>query len=280
MKLSESDIQERVANELAFKLRLEKPLAVKFRQLFRTIGKDLAAVYEATGSSLNASEYYQEVLGLLKPVYRKAAREVSTVLRDNIKSSIGPVETKQDAEIDNAIRSFVNTAPEDRAKAITDTTQKNIDAAILGAITAMAISGDEPTKEAIATQAGKDFTDSNLFRGDMIAETEVLNAVEGSKFVELDTILALGLVVGGIVIRDKVKREWVTVLDDKTRSAHARADGQRVDGTNAAFDVGGDRLRFPGDTSLGASVGNIINCRCGAHTMLSEDQPVAEQVAF
>lgn len=280
MALTEQDIQERVASELAFKLRLERPLAIQFRQLFRQIGKDLAAVYEATGSALDATEYQTDILGLLKPVYRKAAKEVSTVLRDNIKSFFEPIETKQDAEINNAIRSFVNDAPEERAQAITDTNQQAINTAITGAITAMALEGIEPTTADIAERAGKDFVESNLFRGDMIAETEVLNAVEGSKFTELNTVLTLGLIVGGVSVRDRVKREWVTVLDKRTRESHVAADGQRVEGTNAPFSVGSSRLRYPGDTSLGADIKEIIRCRCGAHTMLSPDQPVAEQVAF
>ena len=60
---------------------------------------------------------------------------------------------------------------------------------------------------------------------------------------------------------------WSTMLDAKVRPAHAAAEGQGSNGSvraEAPFTVGGERLMFPGDTSLGASLGNVINCRCSA----------------
>ena len=58
-----------------------------------------------------------------------------------------------------------------------------------------------------------------------------------------------------------LKKRWETVLDGRARDAHVIAHGQ-VRVTNQAFNVGGERLNTPGDTSLGASLGNIIRCRC------------------
>lgn len=60
---------------------------------------------------------------------------------------------------------------------------------------------------------------------------------------------------------------WSTMLDAKVRPAHAAAEGQGLDGSVSAerpFVVGGEQLLFPGDTSLGASLGNVINCRCSS----------------
>lgn len=55
------------------------------------------------------------------------------------------------------------------------------------------------------------------------------------------------------------KKEWITALDERTREAHARADGQVV-GIDDTFIVGGEPLRFPGDPT--GSPENTINCRC------------------
>lgn len=57
---------------------------------------------------------------------------------------------------------------------------------------------------------------------------------------------------------------WSTMMDERVRDWHQEAEGQerRVD---QPFDVGGEKLRFPGDTSLGASLRNTINCRCAVH---------------
>ena len=49
--------------------------------------------------------------------------------------------------------------------------------------------------------------------------------------------------------------------DGRTRKAHAAANGQKRQ-MNALFEVGGDRLRWPGDRSQGAGAKQIVNCRC------------------
>lgn len=58
-----------------------------------------------------------------------------------------------------------------------------------------------------------------------------------------------------------IVKVWVTMADERVRPTHVEAEGQerRVD---EPFDVGGGKLRFPGDTSLGAPLKEIINCRC------------------
>jgi hypothetical protein len=57
----------------------------------------------------------------------------------------------------------------------------------------------------------------------------------------------------------RLKKEWLAILDSKTRPAHVRADGQQV-GLNEPYIVDGESLRFPRDP-LG-SAKNVINCRC------------------
>lgn len=59
----------------------------------------------------------------------------------------------------------------------------------------------------------------------------------------------------------KSRKRWACLKDHRTRHAHQKADGQIVDG-DVAFDVGGEKLMFPGDKSLGASAWNLYNCRC------------------
>jgi hypothetical protein len=55
------------------------------------------------------------------------------------------------------------------------------------------------------------------------------------------------------------EKMWVTRHDDKVRHAHALVDGQTKP-IGASFDVGGSKLRYPGEP-VGA-VENWINCRC------------------
>jgi HK97 family phage portal protein len=84
-------------------------------------------------------------------------------------------------------------------------------------------------------------------RANTITRTETLYAVESGKNE--------GYKQAGIPIKI-----WVTTFQN-SRPHHIEADGQEVP-VDQAFDVGGESLKFPGDTSLGASAGNTVNCQC------------------
>jgi len=66
----------------------------------------------------------------------------------------------------------------------------------------------------------------------------------------------------------KGKKAWANQGDSRVRSTpedkfnHLFAE-QTVT-LDKPFIVSGEQLRFPGDSSLGASIGNIIECRCSA----------------
>ena len=65
--------------------------------------------------------------------------------------------------------------------------------------------------------------------------------------------------------------EWIRTIDSRTRGYDPKRRS-KYDHYNASqtvpledpFVVSGQRLKFPGDSSLGASAGNVINCRCSA----------------
>ena len=65
----------------------------------------------------------------------------------------------------------------------------------------------------------------------------------------------------------QIKRRWVCTKDARTRLDHALADGQIVVGTKIAFKVGGYKMKFPGDRSLGAPGHQLYNCRCTIRTV-------------
>ena len=67
----------------------------------------------------------------------------------------------------------------------------------------------------------------------------------------------------------KVRKRWVATKDLRTRYNHAAADGQVVD-YDKPYIVGGEKLMFPGDGSMGASAGNLYNCRCAERTVEKE----------
>lgn len=59
------------------------------------------------------------------------------------------------------------------------------------------------------------------------------------------------------------KKAWVAIKDERTRNAHLEMNSDSYIELDQPFIVGGELMLFPADGSLGASVGNIANCRCG-----------------
>lgn len=88
-----------------------------------------------------------------------------------------------------------------------------------------------------------------------IATTETQYAAETAK--------ATAVSVAAGPNSNLVYKTWQTVGDERVRGAHRDADGQTVTADDS-FVVGGERLRYPRDTGLGATPGNVVNCRCSA----------------
>ena len=88
-----------------------------------------------------------------------------------------------------------------------------------------------------------------------IARTETTFAMNSAKQIAGE--------VSGLVM----EKVWISVFDNRTRSYakgdnfdHLEMNGKTVL-LNEYFNVGGEKMAFPGDKSS-ASAGNIINCRC------------------
>lgn len=71
----------------------------------------------------------------------------------------------------------------------------------------------------------------------------------------------------------RVMQRWRNMQDERVRHPpgstfdHVEPHGQTVP-VAEPFTVSGELLRFPGDSSLGASLGNLVNCRCQATFLL------------
>jgi HK97 family phage portal protein len=93
------------------------------------------------------------------------------------------------------------------------------------------------------------YKDMSMVRAERIARTETISASNmGSHLGAKSTNLPL-------------KKTWIATLDKRTRSPHAHAHNQVVK-MDAPFEVMGQKLMWPGDSSLGASAENTIQCRC------------------
>lgn len=59
----------------------------------------------------------------------------------------------------------------------------------------------------------------------------------------------------------KTKKTWHTIIDGNEREWHEEVNGVTVP-IDEPFEVGGELMNYPLDTSLGAGAANIANCRC------------------
>lgn len=68
----------------------------------------------------------------------------------------------------------------------------------------------------------------------------------------------------------KVRKEWLSTLDGRTRHSHAMLDGQTVD-IDKPFKVDGEEIMFPGDTSAPGYL--VYNCFVG-ETQIASDSKI------
>lgn len=94
--------------------------------------------------------------------------------------------------------------------------------------------------------------DFSYRRGVLIGRTEIISASNAGSL--------LGAQASGV----KTKKVWLATQDNRTRHDHVLTDGQVVDDLEGLFYVGENEepMQYPGDSTLGASASNTINCRC------------------
>ena len=116
---------------------------------------------------------------------------------------------------------------------------------------------DGDTLEEMADRFQRELPQYTRMEAKRIARTETTGAMNFGQHAER---VELGI----------EHKEWVSTIDARTRGVNAkdRFDHINMFGevvfNNDSFDVSGERMLFPGDTSQGASAGNIIHCRCCA----------------
>jgi hypothetical protein len=132
--------------------------------------------------------------------------------------------------------------------------------------------GRFPTKLELADGAKAQFLQHDLGRAGTISATTTQRASEGMKQIDRNVYgdFRNGIGPTGLGLRpSEVEEYWISVGDSVVRLAHIQADGQKK--TEGTFTVKGQLLRYPGDDSLGATLDNIINCRCSAVETIDED---------
>ena len=99
-------------------------------------------------------------------------------------------------------------------------------------------------------------------RSEAIARTEIMSA---SNYIDY---------VAFMQDENAIGVWWSATEDDRTRLTHSRLNGQRIK-KGEHFIVGGHKMRFPGDSSLGAPASEIINCRCILREILKDRDAIS-----
>lgn len=117
----------------------------------------------------------------------------------------------------------------------------------------------------ITDRLSKSFGFSKV-RAERIARTEVIATSNAATFFGVSqNIPAAGLT-----------KDWIATKDRRTRPTHVQAGiGQKNVPNRDPFQVGGARLMFPGDTSLGAPGREVINCFPGDTLLSAPDVKLA-----
>lgn len=100
------------------------------------------------------------------------------------------------------------------------------------------------------------------YRGDAIARTETLQSINRAERAAIKQNIEEGLITA-----DMVTKYWSNSADERVRHSHINL-GQRYNrqhpiGFDEPFETtDGGRLMYPGDTSLGVGLEEIVHCRC------------------
>ena len=207
--------------------------------------------------------------------------------------------TKQNNRIKDNLQVFISSKATNRAIEIDNTTRALYEDAIRKAEIELAEQGNKtPTEKELLIAASIIFARRSRGRVNTISNTETQNTVEGVRqeitrqaHIELEDVILdrnekranelfdisqdyttykvkerirTTEIVILIALLAGARKQWVTMGDNLVRTSpfnHVEANGQVVN-INEPYMVSGELLNYPGDVSLGASPGNVVNCRC------------------
>lgn len=131
-----------------------------------------------------------------------------------------------------------------------------------------AIEEDRPlTERQINTAISRMQAKTLRYRGEVISRTESINALRAGQFEAIQQAI-----VKGELDAQDVSKVWSATGDARTRLDHLQMGQAYAEGIpfNQAFVApDGSRLRFPGDTALGASASQVVQCRCALITRIN-----------
>jgi hypothetical protein len=255
--------QEQV--DTAFKLQFEARMQKDLMRVYRQMINDATLFYDQTGTALDTSVYNASIAGVLYLTWLEIRKKFGTMVNQMLVDTPTFEQFKELVALDpsgqlavqdivNSMNSQATTMNVSNMNQFINMSMDSISRTNNKQIVAVAALG-------LSTALFKSkLTDLYTARVNTISQTTVQNASETTKddyFTTIDRIVRRA-----DPNAPKKTKTWRAVLDDRTRPAHADADGQTVP-MNEFYVVDGELLEFPGDTRF-STIGNTVNCRCSS----------------
>lgn len=243
-------------SQTQLKIEQEEKFRKELLILFNRIRNEYR-VSVATGNPVRADRYDAQFRALIEAHYRRVQKA--------FRGEAG-VEINDEDVVLAALILWITETIGETADYIVGTTQRNFDDSLTDARQAMADVGNtSATNRELASVVTVLLSRVFPVRASIIATLETQRTAESTKLIEAYDAAGLDptALVTGIGVTTKASKQWQTVGDNRVRSAHRIANGQKKP-INQPFVVAGEKLMYPGDTSFGASIANVANCRCNA----------------
>lgn len=251
------------AQTLKEKLAAEASLRPTLEKFHDDVARSMGALYAKSGDLLNMQQFNDPLGEILVKHYTIVTEEFSDRLRHELPADVEITDAESDL-IGEALAIWVLSRVPLAVNRINGTTQDQINDAVEFGLQ------DPASRELVGLEAQRTVAAiaARKLRRDLAAResgilmTETQIPAEAAKATEAEVLSGLEpSVIGGSARISELNKEWISVGDHRVRPTHLEADGQVVP-MSEPFNVGGELLRWPGDDELGASLSNIINCRC------------------
>lgn len=238
-----------IRRQVKLKMKLERTFKREISKVFNFMLMDFKlSVFKNT--LFNVYDYQGLWRDLLKKHYSRVQRNFVNLDGKKIIDSI------DEQNIKLALDTW---ADEMSDKVSSEITRTSLDDVRIAMIQAQENSEERLTQMELALAAAILLKRRFNGRKNTIATTETNGTAENAKLTEKK--------VKGTIITERIRdkkvpiKTWHNVGDKRVREAHIRAEGQTML-LDTPFSVGGELMMYPSDRSMGASIGNIINCRC------------------
>lgn len=259
------------ASDLNAKLRLEAVLRPKVRRAQNATVREATRVLAATGRLPDISAIAAEAF---EPILRAHYDEVADVFDHRVSDQLPrdvAISNEEKAAIAAGLLLFFDARAPEQAERIGRTSERNARRSVALANQESArIFEDEGRALSLveeAAVAGTFFSRSERGRTTGIVMLETQASAEASKLKESRVLVGDSTPIDRASPEESpAGQEWVDVGDDLVRTAPFSHRSTTIDRVlvGEPFNVGGEFLLYPGDTSLGASMSNVANCRCSA----------------